>query len=68
MFKPLRLVRAGTQIPFVGFKKVAFVVSFVLIVGSMLALAGFGLNFGIDFRGGILMEVRSEDKINIITM
>ena len=68
MFKPLRLVRAGTQIPFVGFKKVAFVVSFALIVGSMLALAGFGLNFGIDFRGGILMEVRSEDKINIITM
>ena len=34
----------------------------------MLTLAGFGLNFGIDFRGGILMEVRSKDKISIITM
>jgi preprotein translocase subunit SecF len=68
MFKPLRLVRAGTQIPFVGFKRIAFMVSFVLIVGSMLTLASFGLNFGIDFRGGILMEVRSKDNISIITM
>ena len=65
MFKPLRLIRSGTKIPFAEFRWTAFTFSLLLIMGSILSLFAYGLNFGIDFRGGILMEVRSEKNVSI---
>ena len=65
MFKPLRLIRPNTKIPFVEFRLTAFTFSFLLIIGSIFSLLVYGLNFGIDFRGGILMEVRSEKNTDI---
>ena len=65
MFKPLRLIRPNTKIPFVEFRLTAFTFSFLLIMGSIFSLLVYGLNFGIDFRGGILMEVRSEKNVGI---
>ena len=38
-------------------KKIWFAVSGVLIAGSILAVAIFGLRLGIDFTGGSLMEI-----------
>ena len=60
MLKPLRLVPANTDFDFVGLRKIAFAFSALLILGSILSYAISGLNFGIDFRGGILLEVRSK--------
>ena len=41
----------------------------VLIIVSLLLLIFKGLNFGIDFKGGTLIELRSEDnKINVSTL
>ena len=65
MFKPLRLIRPNTKIPFAEFRLTAFTFSFLLIMGSIFSLLVYGLNFGIDFRGGILMEVRSEKNVGI---
>ena len=65
MFKPLRLIRPDTKIPFAEFRLTAFTFSFLLIMGSIFSLLVYGLNFGIDFRGGILMEVRSEKNVGI---
>ena len=65
MFKPLRLIRPNTKIPFAEFRLTAFTFSFLLIIGSIFSLLVYGLNFGIDFRGGILMEVRSEKNTDI---
>tara|TARA_B100000035_G_scaffold177293_1_gene151190 strand:+ start:141 stop:1031 length:891 start_codon:yes stop_codon:yes gene_type:complete len=42
------------------------ILSFVLILISLLLLIFKGLNFGIDFKGGTLIELRSNDtKINV---
>jgi preprotein translocase subunit SecF len=45
-----------TSYPFMAARKRWYMVSAVLILGSLLALAIRGLNFGIDFTGGVVME------------
>ncbi len=45
------------------------ILSIALIVSSLLLLVFKGLNFGIDFKGGTLIELRSNDlKINISSL
>ena len=56
---PLRIVPADTNIDFIGRRNLAFVFSAVLMVLSVGFFAIKGLNYGIDFKGGILMEVRT---------
>ena len=47
-----------TNFDFVGKRKIATAVSTVLVVASLLVLVVQGLNFGLDFTGGTLVEVR----------
>ena len=45
------------------------IVSLVLIIVSLILLVFKGLNFGIDFKGGTLIELRSSDnKINVSSL
>lgn len=44
-------------INFMGHRKLALAVSIVLILGSLFSLAFNGLNYGLDFTGGTLVEV-----------
>ena len=45
------------------------IVSTVLVITSLLLLTFKGLNFGIDFKGGTLIELRSTDlKINVSSL
>ena len=45
------------------------VVSTFLIIVSLILLIFKGLNFGIDFKGGTLIELRSSDKkINVSSL
>ena len=60
MFHAVRLIPSNTRIDFLRWRHIAFAVSTLIVLASLLLLAFRGLNFGIDFRGGILMEVRTE--------
>ncbi|MEE2950585.1 MAG: protein translocase subunit SecDF [Pseudomonadota bacterium] len=58
---PLRLVREVTRIRFMLFRLKAFYLSMVLVAASLVALPTVGLNFGIDFTGGSVLELRAND-------
>jgi preprotein translocase subunit SecF len=50
------------KIPFNSFYKIFNFISIILISISLLLLIFKGLNFGIDFKGGTLIELRTNDK------
>ena len=63
--KTLKLVPSTPDFKFVLYNRRAFVFSSVLIIGSLLAFLMQGLNFGIDFKGGILVEISSSEPVDI---
>ena len=56
----LRIVPDDTKFDFMRFRRVSFPISAVLSIAAMLLFFFNGLNFGIDFVGGTLMEVQSK--------
>ncbi|GIK82421.1 MAG: protein-export membrane protein SecF [Alphaproteobacteria bacterium] len=56
----LRIVPDDTKFDFMRFRRISFPLSAVLSIVAMLLYFFIGLNFGIDFVGGTLMEVQSK--------
>jgi preprotein translocase subunit SecF len=61
----LRFLPENTKIDFVGARYFAFAVDGLLLLASIISIAIHGFNLGIDFTGGVLMEVKSAHEINI---
>ena len=60
-FKPIEFVPHGTKFTFVSHYKLALIETIVLAILTVVLLATAGLNFGVDFRGGMMMEIRTKD-------
>jgi len=56
----LRLVPDDTKFDFMRFRRISFPLSAFLSVMAIVAYFSIGLNFGIDFVGGTLLEVQSK--------
>ncbi len=61
----LRLISDNTTIKFIRLKTFSFSLSAALSILAILSVVFIGLNFGIDFKGGILLEVRTANNISI---
>lgn len=59
---------AESHIDFLGKRKITIAISLVLIIISVALLATRGLNFGIDFTGGTLVEVGYPEAVELDTI
>lgn len=58
--KLLRLAPENTKFPFMRFRRVSYPFSALLSILSVTLFLSWGMNFGIDFSGGTLIELRAK--------
>jgi preprotein translocase SecF subunit len=62
MFRGITLIPANTNIDFVGQRGITWLVSALLTVVPLILVATIGLNMGIDFSGGTLIEIKTKQS------
>ena len=58
-------ITKDTNIDFMGARKLTYALSALMMVLAVASMAFKGFNYGIDFSGGILMEISSDQVINL---
>jgi preprotein translocase subunit SecF len=67
MFR-LRLVPDNTKIPFMNGRYAGLITSAFLSIASLILFFHPGLNYGIDFRGGIVIEARTPQATDFASL
>ena len=63
MFTGIHFIPADTKIGFVRLRTISWVISALLTVVPLLLVWKVGLNFGIDFQGGTLIEIQTKESV-----
>jgi preprotein translocase subunit SecF len=58
----------NSQFDFVGQRMVAFAITLLMVLGSIFLFATKGLDYGIDFTGGVMMEARVPEKPDLAAL
>ncbi|WP_320170037.1 protein translocase subunit SecF [Maridesulfovibrio sp.] len=62
----LQIIKPDTKIDFIGFRRKAFIISAVLILLGVVSLVmKGGPKYGIDFAGGIVVQVKFDKQIDV---
>lgn len=61
----LQIVPYNTKIDFVKLRVVSFTISIVIVIATVFSLATRGINYGIDFLGGYIVEARLQEAPNL---
>ncbi len=57
-----------TKINFIGLRKIAAVLSVILVAASLYSLITQELNYGIDFTGGTKIELAYQQEVSVVDM
>jgi preprotein translocase subunit SecF len=68
MWKPIRFIPDDTKLPFMRWSRFGFFFSGIMCGLSLLAFFTIGLNLGVDFKGGIVLTVRTAQTADIDAM
>jgi preprotein translocase subunit SecF len=63
--KPIRFIPDDTKIAFMRLSRFGFFLSGVLCLASLLLFFFVGLNVGVDFKGGTVVTIRTQQAANI---
>lgn len=58
-WKPIRLIPDDTKYPFMRLSRYGFFISGILCAISIVLFSTIGLNYGIDFKGGSVLTIRT---------
>jgi preprotein translocase subunit SecF len=61
----MEVFNPNSNVNFLGLRKISIAVSALLVLISLAAIFGRGLNYGLDFTGGVLVEVRYDQPVEI---
>jgi len=61
----IRWIKKDLKINFLRVKNIATILSILAIISSMFFLVYKNLNFGIDFKGGTLIEIKKDENLSI---
>ncbi len=64
----LRLVPDNTTIAFMKGRNIGLIVSVILSVGSVVLFFHPGLNYGVDFAGGTVVEIRTDKPADFVAL
>jgi preprotein translocase subunit SecF len=65
IYFPLRIIPDNTKIDFMNIRFFNMGISFVVLLLAIACLAIKGLNFGIDFRGGTIIEAKLSQQADL---
>ena len=61
----MELFPSNSNVDFLGWRKVSIAMSIVLVIVSIALITTRGLNYALDFTGGVLVEVTYEQPVEI---
>ena len=64
-YKPIRFIPDDTKIPFMRLSRFGFFVSGLLCLASVLLFIFVVLSYGVDFKGGTVLTIRTTEPANL---
>ena len=61
----MQFIKPGININFIGKRKIAFILSSFMILATIFLLVWRGgPNYGVDFSGGVLVQIKMAQKVS----